>query len=656
MTKIQFASGRQSLCALTLDAIAGNITLPESTTYYFWLQARNDCGYNLPGPVSNISIFENSGIKVTIPEQALISGENWLQYIILVADTNDITQANVLLVIENENLVFPYEINLTENVHLETPRVLTTAPTTNLVNGLVYSESSSGNIFFYSSLSNTWKRHYEGFNTGIIQTTEDLLLGCDTALIDIAPSRYIINYDYPMNGQKGKSRKYWIFNNSSNELEVDRQLGITTTIQDQDVSSLFYGLFKVVFEGYFDRVTNQYVDDFTFSFINVEQSYESSMQNLILEKELLPQQAFQFSVFPEFNENELGLAKNLLPADSSINLVPFLIPNTGRPTDLGILLGDSIVGIDSNLRRVYPAVGLSAFVDTGVTIIDGVLAKTTAPTLVVGFQSEQENQILAINSSGSLYSLSSGSTLRVNERQRALVSTLAGESKVSTFSSQIEANTNPVININITYPTLIRANYPDVISGSDKGEFNAEEIVFYVRKRESLDGTVIETRRMGGFLPTNTISDSFEFLYEDAVIYTAALPSVDFGFYEPEQLLLEDVQLTNTIGGFFFDIAVSFKYNGTTLSSISHGGNSIVELLKPLNEMADQLKYWQKPVLTLSAMQNLPLSNLVNLAIYPVVETSKFYMYLANSTEVIDNVNIFGATNDNGTGRFKSFS
>ena len=651
--KIQFASGRTSLCALSLsNLVVGE--LDEDLTYYFWLQARNDCGWNLPGPVSEITTTEDSGIEITIPEQALISGENWLQYAVLVSETADVVDSKVLCIIETDNLILPHIINLTKPVHLETERVLVSAPTTDLINGLLYTESSSGNVFFYSSSSNSWKRHYEGYNLGFIETTDDLIFGCDTALIDISESRHIINYDYPMNGQPGKPRKYWLFNNTSNTLEVDRQIGLTTTIQDQDVSSLFYGLFKVVFEGYFDRATNLYIDldDFPFSYLNIEQSYEALLPSLKLEKELLPQQAFQFSVFPEFSETELGLSRNLLPIDSSINLLPFLTPNVGRTTDLGDLLGDTILGTDTNLRRVYPTVGLSAFVDSGVSVINGDIAKVKTSTTAFGFQSNQANQMLVINSSGTLYPLSAGSSLRINEKQRALVSTASGESGLSEFSNQIEGNTNPVINIDLTYPTNIRLNYPDVIGGSDKGDFNAEEIVFYVRKRNSLNGAIVETRRIGGFIPTNTMEDSYQFLYEDATLFVDTLPSEDFGLYTPEQIPQADIELTNTTGGFFFDVAVSFKYNGATITGISHAASDgcIVELVQSLDKMAGQLRYWQKTVLTLSDLSNIPSTDLVDLAIYPVVETSQLYMYRANSTDVLDIEAI------NGTGRFKSFS
>lgn len=652
MAKIQFASGRTSVCALSLSNIVGE--LDAGLTYYFWVSCRNDCGWNLPGPISEITTTADSGIEIIIPEQALIAGENWLQYAVLVSETTDVADSKVVCIVETESITLPYTINLTKPVHLETERVLATAPTTDLVNGLLYTESSSGNVFFYSSSSNSWKRHYEGYNIGFIETTDDLIFGCDTALIDISESRHIINYDYSMNGQPGKPRKYWLFNNTSNTLEVDRQIGLTTTIQDQDVSSLFYGLFKVVFEGYFDRATNLYIDldDFPFSYLNVEQSYEALLPNLKLEKELLPQQAFQFSVFPEFSETELGLSRNLLPIDSSINLLPFLAPNVGRTTDLGDLLGDTILGTDTNLRRVYPTVGLSAFVDSGISVINGDIARVKTSTTAFGFQSNQASQILAINSSGTLYPLSAGSSLRVNEKQRALVSTVSGESKVSEFSNQIEANTNPVISIDLNYPTNIRVTYPDVIGGSDKGDFNAEEIVFYVRKRNSLDGEIVETRRMGGFIPTSTTEDSYQFLYEDAPIYADALPSVDFGLYTPEQIPQANIELTNTTGGFFFDIAVSFKYNGATITSISHAVSDgcVVELVQPLDKMASQLSYWQKTVLTLTDLSNLPSTDLVDLALYPVVETSQLYMYRANSTDVLDIEAL------NGTGRFKSFN
>lgn len=652
--RIQYASGRKQLCALTLNTIVG--TLPANT-YYFWLQGRNDVGYNLPGPVATITTNGSQGIELILPSAAYIQNENWLEYVILVSTINDSSTAKVLLSLKRSQITLPYTINLTLPSHIQTETIVTTLPTANLLNGLLVTLNSDGLIYRYNSFSSLWERFYDSYNTGIITTTTDELLGCDTSIGLITDTRYIINNDYALDDSAGPNRRLWIFNDQATSFPQGREIGLTTTIQDFDVSSLFYGLFKVVFEGYFDQTSETFVtlrDGVSqFSYLGIEVLYASSMENLILEKELLTNQAFQIRVFPEFDISELGLGLKLLPVDSSVNIFPFVKPTQGTPTDLGDLLGDVIVGNDPNLRRVYPSVGLSAFVDSGVSIINGLIAKTKVPTTVLGLVPNTANQILAINSSGNVYPVT---TLRTNEKQRAKVSTVAGESKASSFSTQVEGNANPNITITVKYPPIIRANYPDVIAGSNKGTFNAEEIIVYVRKRNSNGGAIVETRRIGGFVPTNDVSNSFSFLYETSTIFAGVIPSTDFGLWEPAGLLLGDLTVESTTGTFFYDFAVSFKYNGSSITDISHDilNGSIEELSQSLSTIAENSKYWQRPEFNITNLISLTSDKLIQGATYPVLADTNgkisLYTYNSSDSSVVDNFNYLSVTN--GPGRF----
>jgi hypothetical protein len=656
MARVQYASGRSQLCALTLSTISGSL---PAGTYYFYLQGVNDCGVNLPGPVSIISTNGSQGIALVLPSAAYIEGENWLEYVILINTEDNAAGAKVLLSVKRSDLTLPATINLTLPVHIQTERFVTFLPTTDLLNGLLVTLTTDGLIYRYNSFSSQWQRYYLTYNTGIISNTEDVVLGCDTPISLIDESRYIINYDYDLDDTAGASRRYWIFNNLSTPLEEGREIGLTATIQDSDVSSLFYNLFKVVFEGYFDQDEEEFItlqDGVAeFSYLDIEVPYQSSMENLILERDLEANQAFQIRVFPEFDITELGLGLNLLPVDANVSVIPYLKPNTGTPTDLDELLGDVIIGNSEfpNLRRVYPAAGLSAFVDSGISIVDGLIAKTHVPTTALGLSSNTANQVLAINSAGNVYPVAS---LRVNERQRALVSTALGESKASTFSDEIEGNANPNITVTVDYPSIIRASYPDVIAGSNKGDFNAEEVVVYVRKRTTEGGAIVETRRMAGFSPTNTTSDDFSFLYETATIFAGSILSTDFGLFTPANLATGDLVVQNTTGTFFYDFAVSFKYNGSSITDISHAvlDGCIEELSQSLATIAENSKYWQSPKFDSASLTGINASDLIQGATYPVLDDFNgdisLYLYDASETSTVDGFDYLAVTN--GPGRF----
>lgn len=654
MPRIQFASGRSQLCALTLDTISGSLA---ADTYYFYLSGRNDAGYSLPGPVASVTTNGSQGIELVIPGAAYIEGENWLEYVISINTVDDPTTAKALLSLKRSDLTLPYIINLTLPAHVQTERQLAAFPNTDLLNGLIVTRTSDGLIYRYNSFSSQWERYYDGYNVAVISDTTDELLGCDTPISLIDESRYIINYDYALDDTEGNSRRYWIFNDLTTPIPAGREIGLTTTIQDQDVSSLFYNLFKVVFEGYFDQTTEEFItlqDGVAeFSYLGIEELYTSSMDNLILERDLATNQAFQIRIFPEFDVSELGLGLNLLPVDSNVSVLPFLKPDQGKETDLGELLGDVIIGTDPNLRRVYPAVGLSAFVDSGISVIAGRIKNTKTPTTALGLSNNIENQILAINSAGNVYPVSS---LRVNERQRALVSTASGESVASTFSSEIEGDNNPNITVTVDYPTIIRASYPDVIAGSNKGVFNAEEIVLYVRKRNSEGGSIVETRRFTGLAPTNTTSDDFSVLYENGTVYAGSIPSTQFGLWSPANLTPTDIIVENTTGTFYYDFAVSFKYNGGTITDISHSvlDGCVEELRQSLGEITSTSQYWQSPQFDPTSLSNISSNLLIQGATYPVLEDTNgdisLYTYNSAETTAADGFDYLAVTN--GPGRF----
>lgn len=595
--RVQYASGRENLCALNLTTIAGSLT---AGTYYFWLQGRNDVGYNLPGPVSQVAVNGSQGIQLTIPSAAYIEGENWHQYTVLISQTNDVTNSKLLLVFDRESLVLPYSLDLTIPSNLATEEQVAALPLS-AINGKVLNQVSDGLVYYYNSFSSLWNRHYDGYNLGTIDDTTDIGLGCDTPVSLIDNTRYVINYSYALNGSKGKSRKYWVYNDQPSPvvLEKGRQVGITASIQEFDLSSLFFNLLKVVFEGYFDRTTEEFIflqDNVAdFSYLNVEIPYTENMENLILERNLESNQAFQFSVFPEFDISELGLGLNLAPVASIIGLTPFLVPRGGRATDLGELLGDVIIGTDPNLRRVYPTTGLSAFVDTGISVINGQIAKTRTPTNVLNLAPNQANQVVAINSGGNVYPVTTA--LRGNERQRALVSTLAGTTAASIFTTQAEGNANPNLSVTVDYPSIIRSTYPDVIAGSNKATFNADEVLVYVRKRNTLDGAIVETRLAQGLTPTNTTQDIFSFLYEELVLFAGTIPSSTFSFFEPS-LTSAQVDVQNTTGGFFYDFALAFRYNGNTVTDISHStlDGNVYELIYNLAEIGESLENLEQAV------------------------------------------------------------
>jgi hypothetical protein len=681
MARIQFASFAEQACDLNVSVISGNLTADKADTYYFWLSYRNDVGWNLPSASSSsATVVADDGIRITIPSAGYQTGENILQYFISVNTEDDASTSKVLLVIDAQTasqipISLPLNIDITEDEHLETEKSVTTAnlPTgDDLLNGILRANTTNGKNYRYISSSSAtadgdeviaaatgrWHVYLDDFSCYLTSTT-DSARGADTPLQLIDDTRSILNLEYALDGSAGKFRRYWVFNDNAAPILAGKRIGLTVNNAGEDVSASYVELLKTVFEGYFDKTTRELVttlaDDITsFSYLNIVEGYtaDASQNNFLLERNIAQNQAFQFKVYPEFDISQIS-SSDIIPAfDSELSISPFIYANQGKQTDLGAFLGNAILSTDTNYRRVLPNTGLSVKVLSGSGIVENYFWSNVPESTALGLVADTSNQILAVNTNGSVYRVAS---LAGNEDQRALVSTTSGESTISSYSVESEGDNNPSITVTVPYPSAIRANYDDVIAGSNLGVFNAENINIYVRKRNSSGGAVVETRRFTANTPTNTTSDDFTITYNDGTIITNGTePSTAFGLFSPSTPSVDTI--TNTTGTYFYDVAVSFEYEGNSVTSISHkvSDGCIDELSQSIAELTNTTRYWRDPENDAASLSAIPANELIQGANYPVLSDQNgdisFYTYDSSSSETIDGFDYLDV--DNGTGRF----
>ena len=677
--RVQFASFAKIACDINSSVISGSLTAGKAGTYYFWLSYRNDVGFSRPSAnPTSLTVSANDGIRITLPSAAYQSGENIWQYFISVNTTNDASTAKVLLVIDAQTasqlpISLPLNIDITQDEHLETEKTVTTAnlPTgSDLLNGIIRTNSTTGKNYRYISSSSStadgdevitaspgrWHVYKDGYSCYLTDTT-DSARGCDTPLQLIDDTRNILNLEYSLDGNAGKFRRYWVFNNNTSNIVAGKRIGLTINNQGEDVSPSYVGLLKTVFEGYFDQANRELIttleDDITsFSYQGVVEPYSLDQNNFVLERNLAQNQAFQFKVYPEFDISQVS-SSDMIPAyDSELTISPFIYANQGKPTDLGAFLGNAILSTDANYRRILPNTGLSVKVLSGSGIVNNYFWSNVPESSALGLATNTADQKLAVNTNGSVYVVNS---LASNEDLRALVSTVSGQSEISSYTTEVEGDTNPSITLTINYPSSIRANYDDVIKGSNAGVFNAETINVYVRKRNSSGGAVVETRRFTGNTPTNTTSDQFTLNYSDgAVITNGTEPSSAFGLFAPATPTVDTI--TNTTGTFYFDVAVSFVYSGSSVTAISHKpiDGCIEELSQSIADLANTTRYWRDPEDTATALSAIPANELIQGANYPVLSDQNgdisFYTYDSSSSAIVDGFNYLDV--DNGSGRF----
>ncbi len=622
MSRIQYASGRQQICPLNVGLTTGNLS--TGNTYYFWVQGRNDIGYNQPSPVSTITSAGSDGITLTIPADCYRTGENWSQFVISANTTNSALSATVISVIDatdpvNQNpITLPKVITLSEDAHLDLSRVgVATFPTgADLIEGLVREYSVNGLLYRYdpdstatpdgtnviaASVGN-WVRYVDDFNNNVVDT-QNITNGCDVPILDITDNSRLLPIHYSVDGSQGQYRRLWIVNtNSTANIPKGERIGFVITVNGQTASEDFEGLLKVVFEGLSDTTTgilDTLEDDLITPLddVGVEKAYSFEASDLIIPKDVEPGETWQCRVFPEFNSFQL---RNLPSYLANVAAFPFIFPDSGTYNDASAIIGNAILPDPDTLRRAYPSTGLQLFVDEGSGTVGGYFFSNKASVNVTNLLANTASQILVINNNGEVYI---DTAIQDFEDQRALISTVSGESQTSGYSTAVTGDASPNIDVTVEYPSTIRSNYNDVIAGSSQGTFNAEEVVLYIRKNST------EIRKFTGFVPTNTTSDVFQAVWSSGSV-VANTQSSDFGLWSPET---PTTVVSSTTGTDSYEVAVGFSYLGNSVTDIDHSSvnGSIQELPQTILDLLESNRYWQIPSDTTSSLAALDSSDLL---------------------------------------------
>jgi len=628
----QYGSGRQQICAPQLASISG--ALGSSGTLYFYLQFRNDVGFNRPSTSLDISYTPSSGIALTLPGDCLRSGENILQYSVTVNTSDDPSTAVVLLNLEASDVTLPLTINLTQPEHIVLEGIVATPSLlpigANRINGMVRQVSSTGIVYRYRSASTLpangttvlladvgrWEQLIDGFSSFVNDTAQDTN-GCDLNVIDILDPSRILTKPYSLNGGVGPSRKFWIRNETSETISQGVRVGFTVSINNQPASEQFESLLKVKFDGYVDPVDGildtTLADDITeMEGINVVKDYQFGRTDLVLPKPLLPGVAYQVSIFPQFNSYEL-LSVPL--SGTTISVVGFFFDEAGSYNDASAFIGDTMLPSNSvpGFRRVYPSSGLSVFCDEGSGTVAGYFFSDIGSNVIPGLVNNEDNQTIVINNNGTTY-LSTVAP-ESNERVRAVVGTLPGTSLTSDFTTLgFTSNTSPIIQVTVPYPTQIDPNYPDRIAGtSARGTFNAEEVAVYIRQ----GGLSGEIRKFEGFAPTNTSSDIFSCDWADGTI-VSTVETTAFGLW---QSLTPTALSSSSSGATTYEAAISFVYLGNSVTRVSHEESDgvIPEFVLDLGDLAGAVEtlqntsgFWKQPIDSYAALKALLPVNLLN--------------------------------------------
>ena len=637
--RYQYASGRQQLCAINtstgiVPGVGTGMTAAKAgTTYYFWIQGRNDIGYNLFSSSSSATAAVGERIQLTIPADCFRAGENWRLFTISVNTVDDPATSTVLLCFDAVDttatnptpITLPYSVNLISDDHISTVverGSVGTFPLTDLVNGMIVNYSPTGllyryaqgstktidNLYTFAATGGRWIHYKDGTNTFITDTT-DTFLGCDVDVsnpeVDLSS---VLNLDYALDGSEGYSRKLWINNDTNTIVEQGTLVGLALTIGGVDVSSYYTGLLKVIFEGYVNTTTGELdttsVNGITdLPLLDAEIEYSEGKTDFSIFKPLNPGFAYQLRVFPEFNIYEL---RQRPPEGAQLSIYPYLFRFASKPSELAVFIGDYISDGNAGRRRIYPSVPFQVFANGGSGFVNGRSFTNVGFSTVGLIQQEQVNQKIIVNSDGAVYREEPTATLEPNEALRALVSTEIGESIASPTAASFTANsTDFTATVTVTHPDKIRGSYPDVIAGSSVAQFTSSGVNIYISKAG-------ETRVFTFPAPSfGSISDDYNLTWSSGTVVDAsAIPTTEFGFWTPNPVTVADI--SDTTSAETYSAYASYTFNGTIVTNISHStaNGCIPEWSFNLSELGEIGTYWGKAVADLTELNALDTADL----------------------------------------------
>jgi len=678
---ILYSAGRDILDNSDWSITVTNDGNLSTNSYYFSIQAKNRIGVNYPLESGIINVINGDRITFTINSSALKSGEGWISYVIGFSLTNDLTTFQQLAEIPifnptddyQTNLGFPLTLDISEDIQLIKQRILadhTLLPTTDLINGQLIGLTSTGKIYYYDYYDNVtsedldlvfecpvggrWKFVGNWFFIDLVSITGSY--GCKQDLRDVTDDSITETPTYDLDGNASPYIYLWLTNDSGTDLETGTRIGISIMLGTENKTRLFDQKLRITLEGYVDTSTGElrttYLSDGVTPIenIGVEEIFDVNTNNLYLYDDCLTTEALLLKVAVVLDKSQyLGL----LPDNAFIRILPYFSTTTSTYTNIGSLFENGIILNTDNYRRIVPEVGLSALALGGSGIVKNYVFPTLNEQLVSGLQYNLANQYIYINRQGICY-YSASSTAPSDSVQRALVSTVAGESIVCDWSSYVSANLNDLLEVTLNYPCdvngygTIRSDYTDVIADNSLGKFNPEKVRVYIQRQSDLQIRYFEFTVLPDVSQTIEISDF-------SLGTLSSVLSTNFGLFTPIDV---DVT-TNTSGNLLADnyrVCYSFVYTGSSITDISHStiDGNVVEQIESFEDIFKLLSYYKIPVDTIINLKNLDESELVNNSVRLVSEKQSLYLYDSSSSEIADDNTIIDATN--GSGQFIKLS
>ena len=555
----------------SVAASSGGTTTTGGTLTFF-LQARNRAGRNLLSVGKTVTWTAGQQIVVTINESARQSGEDIFAYILSATATTpeqarQIAEWRAKNVNQITNRMLPATITLAATeLLLLAPSVnnLASLPTTR-VNGMV---RQVGGADFYKWDSEAIEGVLQAGTGYWIQTPRATTFlasttsegGCDRAA-QTNNLEVILPSPYSGDGSVSTPVRYWLINgleeDGGSSLPIGTLIGLSVQLNEQPT---------VIFaEKVLGKVLGK-VRRSTGILTNVPESgsvFSNSGDYIFaLSEEIERGYAIAIEVSFVFNLAEL---LGVMSEDSVISTYPFIRRQVGIFNPFGSFFGDAVTGGDK--CRILPnTLGFKRV--SGIAQIKNYVTPFLAPeTFFLGLVADTSGQKVCMSGA-----LGGACVVRseplASEAVRATISTQSGEAEASNWSAPISLSQGQALQVALSFPSAIRANYPDVIAGM-AAQFNCPQLRVYFRI-----GGVIYRRNQ----PIIISGQSVTFLIMDTLDTTVvsslpSSPSSAFNFWNYNSITTSISSGTGNLSG-QIEVAVAYFYPSPNikLTAITHAG------------------------------------------------------------------------------------
>ena len=590
MSISSYASLRSTTPGVAFNVAPGG-SLP-SDALWFSVQGLNRVGRNLLSDPVQLTWSAGQKIVITISPDAIASGEDIYEFIISAAPTNSPQQMKRLLAWRTRHplmfdgyiypgqgayKVLPQTIELTidEQVWIA-PTVATPAalPTANLLYGMVRQISSTAEVVRYDDLA-TEGLYPAPVGYWISDSLSDISTyladtfnpgGCDRLLINVDGSLIYPPPSYSGQGSDSHPIVLWYSNGIAETSAPVEPKGTGLALQffanGRNFNAAFSGRSLLRLLGYVRRSTG--ILDTHVPTSGSSQVW-SEGEAIELPVDLAAGYAAAYELVFRFRLGEI----QALPPGAEISTLLFAEGLLGKLDSSWAIVGDVVLPYGEKLR-ILPSLGGVRRLG-GSCLIRGYRSPVVGEIELVGLPANQPHLRVTISAAlaGAIALRLPADSLNQTEAVRAIIATAGGTFSASSPIGVEVLDMTEAIELTIDYPTTIRANYPDRISGAT-AEFNVPLFQVFVQ----FDGVIYQLAAIVPNPPrqTITIATLAGATPVDALPINTDVSFCLFGYGNISATSVSVAPAGSDLAAGNYQVAIAYHFpdDGTVVTAISH--------------------------------------------------------------------------------------